>query len=108
MNILWNIDAESGPVIAGKAKNGTRLDEKRMSKWLKNTEKINKSLQAAANAMTKESMMNNPGAQYVLNSYAFHSKPLINTLLTFLPSGFEKSKVEQIFVENSNSSDNHH
>lgn len=39
----------------------------------------------------------------MLNSYAFHSRPLINTLLAYLPAGFEKGKVEAIFTESTQS-----
>ncbi len=49
--------------------------------------------------MTKEAQQNNPGAIYILNSYAFHCRQLINTLSSYLPVGFEKSKIENLFVE---------
>ena len=55
-------------------------------------------MQATANAMAKESTgaINAPN---VLNSYAFHCRPLINTISAFLPAGFEKNKIESLFLE---------
>jgi hypothetical protein len=43
---------------------------------------------------------NNAGGtgQYALNSYAFHSRSLINTLCSFMP-GFDRTKIESIFIE---------
>jgi len=43
-------------------------------------DKINRALQGAAGFMTKEAQTMNLGAQYVLNSYAFHSRQLVNTI----------------------------
>jgi len=45
-----------------------------MTKWMKGADKINRTLQSQAIAMTKEAQLNNPGATYVLNSYAFHCR----------------------------------
>ena len=45
-----------------------------MTKWMTAADKINRALQAAAGLMTKEAQTINLGAQYVLNSYAFHSR----------------------------------
>ena len=43
--------------------------------------KINRKLQAKAWRMTKDAQVNNLGlTNYILNSYAFHSHQLINTL----------------------------
>ena len=36
---------------------------------------------------------------YHLNSYAFHSKSLINTLMTVLPMAVDKRYVEKIFLD---------
>jgi len=70
-----------------------------MTKWLKTSDKLNRCMQNAATAFTKEASQNIPGAQYVLNSYAFHCRPLINSMSAFLPAGFDKGKVELLFVE---------
>lgn len=64
-----------------------------MSKWVKAADKINHTMQSAAGIATKDAQTNTPGQNYALNSYAFHSRQLINTLSTFLPAGFEKSKL---------------
>ena len=37
-----------------------------------------------------------------MNSYAFHSRSLINTLMTVLPLGVDKRYVEKIFLDLSN------
>ena len=71
-----------------------------MSKWVKAADKINHTMQSAAGIATKDAQTNTPGQNYALNSYAFHSRQLINTLSTFLPAGFEKSKVLQSFLNN--------
>lgn len=55
--------------------------------------------------MTKEAVTNMTGGQYVLNSYAFHSRQIISTLSSYLPAGFEKSKIENLFVEIDKESD---
>ena len=73
---------------------------------MKGADKINRTIQGTAGVMTKEAQANNPGSSYVLNSYAFHCRPLINTISTFLPAGFEKSKIENLFVE-TNEKENH-
>ena len=71
-----------------------------MTRWVKGIDKINRAMLVATAVMSKEaSQINNPGAQYNLNSYAFHSKQLTGTLQTFLHHGFDKSKIEHIFVE---------
>ena len=71
-----------------------------MTRWVKGIDKINKAMYVATAVMSKEaSTINNPGAQYALNSYAFHSKQLTGTLQTFLPHGFDKSKIEHLFIE---------
>ena len=57
--------------------------------------------------MTKDASYNNPGAGYVLNSYAFHCKSLISVLQSYLPPGFDKSKIESIFTEVI-TNENHH
>ena len=79
-----------------------------MSKWVKAADKINRTMQSAAGIATKDAQTNTPGQNYALNSYAFHSRQLINTLSTFLPAGFDKSKVESIFVEISTNDNMHH
>ena len=74
------------------------MDDNKTAKWIKTADKNNRLMQATAYAMTKEGVgaINAPSA---LNSYAFHCRPLINTLSAFLPAGFEKSKIESLFLE---------
>ena len=43
--------------------------------------------------------MNNLGGNYVLNSYAYHCRPLISTISAFLPVGFDSRKIEALFIE---------
>jgi len=62
-------------------------------------DKLNRRMQAQAVHLTREAEYSNPGTSYTLNSYAYRSRELINTLLSYLPIGFDKSKVEQIFIE---------
>jgi hypothetical protein len=39
------------------------------------------------------------GYQHQLNSYAFYSKHLINSVGRFLPYNYEKLQIEDIFIE---------
>ena len=78
-----------------------------MSKWVMAADKINRIMQSAAGVATKEAQMSIPGQSYLLNSYAFHSRQIINTLTAFLPAGYEKSKIESIFVELPNNDNMH-
>ena len=70
-----------------------------MARWMNGMDRINRTMQAVAAVMAKEAALHNPGVHYILNSYAFHCRQLRNTLQTLLPPGFEKSKIEQIFVD---------
>ena len=72
--------------------------EEKLYKWVNQTNRINKGLQAAAIQLTKESQ-NTVLGNYQLNSYAFHSRSLINTLMTVLPLGVDKRYVEKIFLD---------
>ena len=81
-------------------------EKNKTAKWVKGADKINHKLQAIANTYTKEAQAANPGSQYVLNSYAYHCRPLINSISAFLPAGFDKNKIEGLFVDNT-SNDNH-
>ena len=72
-----------------------------MTKWIKQADRINRTMQSAAGLMTKESQVTNPSVNYGLNSYALHCKQLINTIHAFLPPGFDKNKIDSIFVENT-------
>ena len=66
--------------------------------FLDQIQSINQRLHKTAFGLVKEA--NNAGGtgQYALNSYAFHSRSLINTLCNFMP-GFDRTKVESILIE---------
>lgn len=71
----------------------------KMTGWMAQADKLNRRMQAQASFLTKEAEQYNPGTSYTLNSYAYRSKDIINTLMSYLPVNFDKSKVEQLFIE---------
>lgn len=76
-------------------------DQNKTAKWIKAADKLNRTLQSVAFTLSKEAQAANPGGQYVLNSYAYHCKPLINSISSFLPAGFDTKKIENLFIDNS-------
>ena len=70
-----------------------------MALWMTSLDKINRRMQAQALHLTREAEDYNPGTNYTLNSFAYRSRELINTMMSYLPIGYDKSKVEQIFTE---------
>ena len=72
--------------------------EEKLYKWMNHINKINKNMQSFALQLTKECSSSILG-QYHLNSYAFHSRSLINTLMTVLPMAVDKRYVEKIFLD---------
>ena len=62
-----------------------------MIRWMEHANRINRGMQKAAVEFTKEA--NNIFGTHNINSYAFHSKSLMNTLQTILPQS-DKKRVE--------------
>ena len=64
---------------------------------MEHANRINKGMQLAASQFTKEAQ-NSLFGSVNLNSYAFHSKSLMNTLQAILPQS-DKKRVELLFIE---------
>ena len=59
-------------------------------------------MQVEAQTLTKETADSTLiGYQHQLNSYAFYSKHLVNSVHRFLPCNLEKREIEEIFVDKS-------
>ena len=66
--------------------------QEKMVRWMEHSNRINKNMQTQALQFSKEVQSSMFGSG-TLNSYAFHSKALMNTLQSILPV-HEKKKVE--------------
>lgn len=71
--------------------------QEKIVRWMEHANQINRGMQAAASQYSKEAQASSFGS-VTLNSYAFHSKNLMNSLHAILPTS-EKKRVEQLFID---------
>jgi hypothetical protein len=62
-------------------------------------------MQAKCTVLAKEAQNASSTGQYALNSYAYHPKPLVQTLHRMIGTTVERSRIEQIFVDVKENSD---
>ena len=71
-------------------------------KWMDGANRINSRMQGEAQILAKETAATTLiGYQHQLNSYAFYSKHLINSLARFLPYNLDKLAIDDLFIEKS-------
>ena len=77
-----------------------------LRKWMDQANRINSGMQEEAHGLAKKTAlvvtnMHIDNQLFLLNSYAFYGRNLVQTLSRYLPAAIDRTKIEDLFIDHN-------